>query len=204
MNLWVVTAEILVCVVAPLLFLYRKGGWPQRAAVPCLLSIPVLWYFTYAPLHELSHLLGTYLAGGEATSVKLIPRFWRGEVAGAWVNHVGLDRDWQQLAMLTAPYLLDVAAALLGIALLRPRRIRNPFAVGFGFMLLCLRPLFDLACESVALLAGMRGDLYHVGRIVGIGATWIWIALSLAVAAVSVFVVLRRYTRFPEPQGADS
>ncbi|HLE33026.1 MAG TPA: hypothetical protein VJB38_10485, partial [Bacteroidota bacterium] len=65
MNSALITVEILLVVVTPLLFLYLKGSWPLRVIVPCLLTIPLLWYFTYAPLHELSHAAGTYFVGGK-------------------------------------------------------------------------------------------------------------------------------------------
>jgi len=52
--------EILLFLVIPLLVLYLKGNWPLRKVIPCLVVIPILWYFTYAPLHELSHAAGVY------------------------------------------------------------------------------------------------------------------------------------------------
>ena len=63
-NEFLITFEILFVVVAPLLVLYPKSNWPLRTTIPCLLSIPILWYLTYALLHELSHIAGTYLVGG--------------------------------------------------------------------------------------------------------------------------------------------
>ena len=77
MNYTLVTVEITLVIVAPLLFLYLRSSWPLRVIIPCLLSIPLLWYLTYSPLHELSHVVGTYLVGGTVTSIKLIPRFWK-------------------------------------------------------------------------------------------------------------------------------
>jgi hypothetical protein len=59
-----------------------------------MVSIPVLWYPTYSPLHELSHVAGTYLAGGKVTYVKLIPKFWIGEVARAWITTDGIKESW--------------------------------------------------------------------------------------------------------------
>lgn len=61
----------------------------------CLITIIILWYLTYAPLHELSHIVGTYLAGGKVVDVKLIPSFWMGEFAVAWITPVGLSHPWQ-------------------------------------------------------------------------------------------------------------
>lgn len=139
-----VTLEILVVVVAPLLILYLAGRWPLRIAIPCLLAIPVLWYLTYAPIHELSHVLGTYVVGGTVTEVKLIPSFWHGEFGRAWITPQGLQARWQQLAMTGAPYLLDGLSVAVGFFALRGERLKHPFALGVALMLLCLRPAFDV------------------------------------------------------------
>ena len=82
-NYPVYTFEILLIVVMPLLVLYIKGSWPLRKVIPCIMVIPILWYFTYAPLHELSHAAGIYLVGCKVIVWKLIPRFWLGEFARA-------------------------------------------------------------------------------------------------------------------------
>lgn len=108
------TSETLVVIVVPLLILYLTGPWSMRIATPCLVVIPVLWYLTYSPIHELSHVLGTYLAGGTVTQVKLIPSFWRGEFARAWITPRGLDARWQQLVMTSSPYVLDGLSVAAG------------------------------------------------------------------------------------------
>ena len=72
MNHLLITFEILFTVVAPLLVLYLRGAWKQQTMVSCMSTIPILWYFVYAPIHELSHLLGAYLVGGQIVEVKLI------------------------------------------------------------------------------------------------------------------------------------
>ncbi len=197
-NLVFVTFEILVVVVAPLLILYLKGDWPLRSTIPCLVTIPVLWYLTYSPLHELSHVVGTYLVGGRVTYIKLIPRFWMGEFSGgAMITPEGFVHDWQWLVMTSSPYILDVACVAAGYAVLRRRFFRHSFAVGFTFMLLCLRPAFDLVCETVALIAGGRGDLYHTEKTIGGATIWTLLAVSIGASATTVFIVLRRFTERP-------
>ena len=93
------TFEILLTIVTPLLALYLRGGWPSRTVAGCMVCIAVVWYLTYAPIHELSHGAATLLAGGRVLEVKLIPSFWEGTFAVAWVTTAGLDQPWQQLAM---------------------------------------------------------------------------------------------------------
>src|SRR5512135_1387854 len=118
-NYLLYTCEILLFLVLPLLVLYLKGNWPLRKVIPPLVVIPILWYFTYAPLHELSHGAGVYLVGGKVIGYKLIPRFWLGEFARAWITPSGIPQRWQQLTMTAFPYLLDVVCFIVAIFVFR-------------------------------------------------------------------------------------
>lgn len=193
-----ITLEILLVIVTPLLFLYLRGNWPLRTIIPCLLSIPILWYLTYSPLHELSHVAGTYLVGGKVIYIKLIPRFWLGEYARAWITPVGLTQSWQQLFTTGSPYILDVVCIVAGMFVLRRGFSRNPFVVGLVFMLLCLRPAFDFVCEPIAFLSGDQGDFDAIQRIIGSILTWLFIFFSLGLYLLSVLATLRRFVKFPE------
>lgn len=204
MNSALITVEILLVVVTPLLFLYLKGSWPLRVIVPCLLTIPLLWYFTYAPLHELSHAAGTYFVGGKVTSIKIIPSFWLGEFGRAWINSEGVVEPWRQLITTLSPYLFDGLCIAAGLHLLRHSRLRNAFLIGFLFMLLFLRPAFDFVCETAGFLSGDKGDFYHLDMILGDLVTWAFMVTSLAVSFLSVFVVLRRFLGFPETFSASA
>jgi len=201
-NHLLITLEILLVVVTPLIFLYLKGTWPLRATVPCLVSIPILWYPTYAPLHELSHIAGTYLVGGTVVDYKLIPRFWLGEVGRAWIKSDGVTQTWQQLITTSFPYILDVLCVAIGVLVLRRDFSKNPFLIGLVFMLLCLRPAFDFVCESIAFLGGDRGDFYAIQGIIGSTFTWLFIFLSLALSLFSVLKILKRLVGLPEANGA--
>jgi hypothetical protein len=186
------TIEIFVVVVLPLLVLYLRGPWQPRVSVPSLVSIPILWYLMYSPLHELSHVAGTVLAGGRVSYVKLISSFWRGEFGAAWITPEGLTQDWQWLVMTSFPYLLDLVCLLVALLFLRQRGFRNGFLAGLLFMVLTLRPAFDFVCETIALLGGSKGDLYHLGRLAGAGMTWLFIAAGLSTAVASIIVFLKR------------
>lgn len=185
-----VTLEILVVIVAPLLILYLTGRWPMRIAIPCLLVIPVLWYLTYSPIHELSHVLGTYLVGGSVTEIKLIPSFWKGEFGGAWITPQGLRAPWQQLVTTSSPYVLDGLSVAVGFFALHRRHLIRPFALGVAFMLLCLRPAFDVVCETVGFALGWRGDLYHIAQATGYPTVWLSMALLLGFSLFTIARVL--------------
>lgn len=192
-NLSLVTVEILLIIVTPLLILYLRGPWRAHSTIPYLLSIPILWYLTYAPIHELSHVAGAYLVGAEVTSVKLIPSFWIGEFGRAWIIPVGIEQDWEQLMMTGAPYVLDIVSVLLGLFVLRQDRLKNPFLIGLLFMLLCLRPAFDLVCETMAFLMGDQGDLYHIRSIIGSFLTSGFLLIAIGISFFALLVILRRY-----------
>jgi hypothetical protein len=189
------TFEILVVVVAPLLFLYVKGRWPVRATIPSLLVIPVQWYLTYAPQHELSHVAGAYLVGGKVVHIKLIPRFWRGEFGRAWITPEGLSSTWQKLIMTASPYLLDVVCIAAGFFLLRRKSFEKPFVAGFLLMLLCLRPTFDFVCETVAFAQGSRADLFHMAAVIGNPALGSLLVVGIALAACSIARILIHLTK---------
>ncbi len=192
-NAMLTTIEILLIIPIPLVILYLRGKWPIKMMVICLIAIPILWYLTYAPLHELSHILGTYLAGGKVVDVKLIPRFWMGEFAIAWITPVGLSQPWQNLVMSSAPYVLDLASMITGAVVLRRHMFKNAFWAGFLFMLLCLRPTFDLACEAIGFYNGFMGDLFHIQQIVGNGVLSSFLLLSLGLSVLMIYAILKRY-----------
>ena len=197
-NQSLIILELMLVLVTPLLFLYLKGNWPLRTVIPCLLAIPVLWYLTYSPLHELSHAGAAYLVGGKVTYIKLIPSFWLGEFGRAWITPVGITQSWQQLIMAASPYILDVVCLVAVIFVLRRGFSNNAFLIGFVFMLLCLRPAFDFICEPIAFLFGDRGDFYSIQQIVGTFVTWSFILLSVGLSIFSVLKILRRFTGFPD------
>ncbi len=197
------TLEILLVIVLPLLVLYLRGDWPLRAAVPCLVGLPVLWYLSYAPLHELSHAAGAYAAGGTVIGGRLMPRIWVAEFGRAWLHVEGLRDDWQRLVMTSAPYVVDLACLLLGRIVLRRRASSRPFVTGLVFMLLCLRPAFDLVCETVAFLLRAQGDVYHVREILGGPATWWLLLAALGWSLLTILTVLMRFSPRPLiPRGA--
>jgi len=196
-NWLLITFEILLVVVIPLLFLYLKGNWPLRTAILCLLSVPILWYLTYALLHELSHVAATFLVGGKVVDYKLIPRFWLGEFGRAWIKSDGITQEWRQLVLSSFPYILDVLCIVTGLLVLRRDFSKNPFVVGLVFMLLCLRPAFDFVCEPIAFLSGDQGDFHAVRGIIGGNLTWSFISVSIALSLFAVLTILRRFVGFP-------
>ncbi len=195
-NYLLSTCEILLVVVVPLLVLYIKGTWPLRKVISPLVIISVLWYFSYAPLHELSHAAGAYLVGGKVLEYKLMPRFWLGEFGGAWIRPSGITHSWHQLTMSAFPYMLDIVCFVVAIVVFRRASSRNPFLIGLALMLLCLRPAMDFVFEPIGLVSGIRCDLYAIQQMVGPLATWSFILVSIALAGYSISSALTHFVGF--------
>lgn len=66
----------------------------------------------------------------------------------------------------------------------RGRLMDRPVKLGLAFMLLCLRPAFDVLCETIGLALGFQGDLYHLGLAMG------YPVLGLGLAALLGFSLL--------------
>jgi hypothetical protein len=204
MNYLLITVEILFTVVAPLLVLYLRGTWKQHTMMACMSTIPVLWYFAYAPIHELSHLFGAYLVGARIVEVKLIPRFWAGETAVAWIKAEGFTNEWSQLIMTASPYILDLLSIAIGVHILQRRLSRNAFLIGFLFMVLCLRPAFDFVCETIGFANGFEGDLFHIALTVGDFTTWAFLVLSIAFSIYAIVAVIGRFKGFPRDASTEA
>ncbi|MBA4385622.1 MAG: hypothetical protein C0410_12865 [Anaerolinea sp.] len=197
-DLKFITLEVLLIIVIPLIVLYLRGKWPLKTFVICLFVIPAIWYLTYAPIHELSHALGTYIAGGKVTEIKLIPNFWEGVFAVAWIKHTVLNHPWQNLIMSGAPYVLDVVSIIAGVVVMQRNKSKNAMWVGIIFMLLSLRPTFDLVCETIGFYGGFKGDLWNIQGIIGSTIlSWLLI-LSLELALYLLYTILKRYAGFNE------
>jgi hypothetical protein len=96
--------------------------------------------------------------------------------------------------MLCAPYVLDLVSIIAGAVVLQRHLSRNAFWAGFLFMLLCLRPTFDLVCESVGFTNGFMGDLFHIQQIVGSAILSSFLLLSLMLSVYSIYAILKRYS----------
>ena len=96
--------------------------------------------------------------------------------------------------MTSAPYVLDGLSVAVGFFALRRRTLNRPFALGVALMLLCLRPAFDVVCETVAFALGGRGDLYHIAQVTGYPVVWVGVLFtgsSLFTIARVLMAVLR-------------
>ena len=137
---------------------------PIRAMGSMMAALIVTW-FIYVPIHELLHVLGCLLAGGEVDQLEIAPRYGGallarvfpfvvsgGEYAGRLSGFDWKGSDLIYLATDFMPYLLTV---LIGVPLIRlATRRRRPVVFGLGIVL-GLAPFYNLP-----------GDYYEMGSII--------------------------------------
>ena len=72
-------------------------------------------------------------------------------------------------------------------------------------MLLCLRPAFNVVCETVAFALGGQGDLYHIAQATGYPMVWLSMAILFGFSLLTIARVLvesaSRDTRAPPNPG---
>ena len=145
MNIFFRLIEILTIIVLPLLVFYLRSKWPQKEIVIFAIVLPLLWYLLYAPIHELSHMLGAAIIGASIKDYRLFAHFWEGDFGFAYVDIAGgLGTNFNSLIILVSPYILDFISLILGYFILKSYRIKNSFLAGLIFLFLCLRPTYDV------------------------------------------------------------
>ncbi len=90
--------------------------------------------------------------------------------------------------MTSSPYVLDGVSVAVGFFARRRMLLLRPLPLGVVLMLLCLRPAFDVVCETVAFALGGRGDLYHLALTAGRPTVSLSMALLIG---FSLFTIAR-------------
>ncbi|MGM0552095.1 MAG: hypothetical protein ACQESW_13535 [Bacteroidota bacterium] len=136
--------EIAIFLMLPLILFYQRSVWPAKKYIPLLVVLYLIWYVTYALMHELSHLLGVLIMGKDLQGYQLLPRFWQGEF-GYGVVHYNFVGDRADFWIILMPYLRDVLLCIIGFLLVKRRIASSAFVVGLILVLLVFSPLYDVA-----------------------------------------------------------
>lgn len=124
------------------------------------------WYLTNSLLHEGSHYLVNRLTGVQVLEVRLIPHFWKGDFANAFVQ-TGLENPFQAAFGAMAPYTTGLLWVAFGLLLLRSVRRMPMIMSALVLTIFCLRPLADIINNYFAAIAFHFGDFYVIGKAVG-------------------------------------
>jgi len=136
--------EIAIFLMLPLILFYQRSTWEAKRYIPVLVVLYLIWYVTYALMHELSHLFGVWIMGKDLQGYQLLPKFWKGEF-GYGVVHYNFVGDRADFWIILMPYLRDVLLCIIGFLLVRRRIGASVFVTGLILVLLVFSPLFDVA-----------------------------------------------------------
>ena len=188
--------EILLIIVLPLLAVYLRSNWERKEMYFNVIFLPLIWYLFYAPIHELSHMLGSFIVGAEITDYRLFAHFWEGSFGFAYVDiKDGLTTNINSLIILIFPYLLDLLSIVIGYYILTNYKIKNSFLFGLTFLILCLRPIYDLLDNYIGIYYN-HSDLVLTIEIIGHSLTYLFGIISISFGVYAVINLLLKYKSY--------
>jgi len=190
--------EILVLIVFPLLVFYLRSNWKNKEIYVNVIVLPLIWYLFYAPIHELSHILGCIIVGADITDYRLFAHFWEGSFGFAYVEvQGGLDVNMNSLIILISPYILDFISIIIGYYILTRYKIKNSFLLGLTFLIFCLRPLYDIVDNYIGIFYN-NGDLVLTSKIIGEYITYSYGIISVTISLIAIILLLNKYKNYPK------
>jgi len=192
---------IMLLAVAPLYAALRRSRWSAAQTKWLMVAIPVLLFPLNAPIHEASHIVGTLLMGGAIGQVRLWQPFWRSDAPVAMIETFGLRTPTAAFVASVSPYVTDVALLAVGAVLVCRPQIRSAWRFGAFFLVLVLKPSFDITANVVA------GSIYGMGdfsQMAGIlGGVWAGaLQASLLAGGLSLTLAVMRAYGGPEVRGS--
>jgi hypothetical protein len=149
----IVTTELALIIVLPLIVFYQRLCVNYRRYALYVVLVCSIWFATYSLLHESSHLFTSWITGARIGDYRLIPRFWEGDFKNAYVN-AELESRFQRFVSPASPYLRDMIFLFVGYAVLkRPGRL-HALISGLTLVLFVLSPLYDVVNNYVAFARG--------------------------------------------------
>ena len=189
--------EIALLIMLPLVLFYQRSSWTFKEYVLSIVVIYLIWYITYALLHELSHMLGALIFDKTIFGYKLIPKFWEGDFGVGYVNY-DYKSDGKDFVIILLPYLRDIIFLVIGYVLLNKPRIKKPFPIGLVLVIFVLSPLFDIANNYTAYLLGSMNDFNALKESSNVIVSNLIGICFLAMPAIVTVVILKRYKGYPK------
>jgi hypothetical protein len=186
-------ALVLALAVAPVCAVSLRSRWSPAETKSLMVAIPLLLFLLNAPLHEASHIVGTLLMGGTVGQVRLWQPFWKSDAPVAMIETSGLNTPTAGFVASMFPYLVDAALLAAGAVLLCRQRIRSVWRFGAFYLLLVLKPSFDIAANVAAASLYGIGDFRQMARIIGQPGTTVLQGVLLAAGTVLTVAVTRAY-----------
>lgn len=191
--------EITILIILPLLILYTKSKWSTKEIIFNAIVLPLIWYITYAPIHELGHVIGCKIVGLEINDYQLFTRFWEGSFGFAFVDiKEGYGENIESFIVLIMPYLIDFFFLIFGFIVVYKNKfkVKNSFLFGLTFLFFVLRSNYDLLDNYIGYFFN-HSDFVLAGKIVGNLNILIFIVLSLIIGFSLTLLIIKKYIFYP-------
>ncbi len=99
--------------------------------------------------------------------------------------------------ILIFPYILGLISMLIGYFILARYKIKNSFLVGLIFLILSVRPLYDLVDNYIGYYFN-HSDFVLASRIVGNSVISIFTVTSMIIGVTLILVLYRKYKQYPK------
>jgi hypothetical protein len=186
--------EIALLIILPLIKFYQQSKLTRKQYIINIALLYLIWYFSYAGLHELCHIFGSWITGTKILDYQLIPPFWKGDFKTAYVNPL-FENNNQAVVSVIMPYLRDIVFLIIGFWLLIRKRINNHFLKGLILILFILSSLFDIINNYSGFVFVSFGDFKELSIRVGVlYANVIGLAFTLIATVITLRIfVLYKY-----------
>jgi hypothetical protein len=189
--------EIALLIMLPLVLFYQRSIWSYKKYLPSILFIYLIWYLSYGLFHELMHMLGAWIFDKTIYEIKLIPRFWTGDLGSGYVRY-DYKGDSIDFIIILLPYARDMILLTLGYLLIIKTKIKKPFMIGLILVIMVLSPLFDIGNNYFAYLLGSMNDFNALGESSSKSISHL-IGISFFVTSALITIhILNRYKNYPD------
>lgn len=185
--------EIALLIILPLIILYQRRNLTFKQYIINIALLYFIWYFSYASLHELSHMFGSWIMGTKISDYQLIPPFWKGDFSTAYVHSL-FETKIQALVSVIMPYLRDIVLFIVGFWLLKRERINNNFLIGLILILFILSPLFDIINNYSGFVFNSSGDFSELTKSIGVVYANL---IGLLFTLIALFITVRIFVIYP-------
>ncbi|MBN2385811.1 MAG: hypothetical protein JXB85_02240 [Anaerolineales bacterium] len=154
--------------------------------------IYVIWYFSYAFLHEICHLSAAIILGKRVYAYQLIPYFWKGETGVGYVNS-----EYNQLTVLM-PYIKDIVFSVIGAILVMKKITKKPFITGLALTILVFSSLFDITNNYLIYVTQSINDFRAFSNLTNSSSAHFVGILFVAITLISTLLTLKQGKNYPD------
>ncbi|MCW8849217.1 MAG: hypothetical protein OQJ81_04495, partial [Melioribacteraceae bacterium] len=98
---------------------------------------------------------------------------------------------------LISPYIFDLISIIAGFYILTKYKIKNSFLFGFTFLILSVRPLYDLFDNYLGYYYN-HSDFVLASRIAGHFIMVTYVSISILISIIMLVLLIRKYKGYPK------